>query len=253
MNAALLLLAVLQGPADSLIPAGPMGEAIRHGRALLLSTRDSLPTHVGNSLRCTSCHLDEGRRESGTWVGVFARYPQHRPRSNIVETIEFRINDCFKRSMSGTALDPAEPAMRDMVAYLAFLSRGVPVGPPPKPALQPWGSMARDTARGAAVYAASCARCHGPDGLGTAIAPPVWGPQAYNIGAGMARVFTAANFIRRNMPFDQPGSLTDQQALDVAAFVNAKPRPDFPGKEHDWPAGGSPPDLAYHVLSMDKH
>ena len=62
MNAALLLLAVLQGPADSLIPAGPMGEAIRHGRALLLSTRDSLPTHVGNSLRCTSCHLDEGRQ-----------------------------------------------------------------------------------------------------------------------------------------------------------------------------------------------
>jgi thiosulfate dehydrogenase len=242
----------LAGPSDSLIPDGPMGSAIRHGRAILLATRDSLPQHVGNALSCTNCHLDAGRRESGSWVGVHARYPQYRARSNIVETIEYRINDCFRRSMNGTPLGSEEPAMRDITAYFAFLSRGVPVGTPPRQAAGPWPAMKRDAAAGATVFRASCARCHGADGEGTAAAPPVWGPRSYNIGAGMARVFTAANFIRKNMPFDQPGTLTDQEALDVAAYVNSQPRPDFKGKEHDWPAGGAPPDVAYPVLSLEK-
>src|SRR5712691_13152999 len=89
--------------ADSVIPAGPYGDAVRRGRALLTATRDSLPSHVGNKLRCTSCHLDAGRRETGSWIGVFARYPQYRTRSGTVETIEYRVNDCFRRSMNGTA------------------------------------------------------------------------------------------------------------------------------------------------------
>jgi thiosulfate dehydrogenase len=61
----------------------------------------------------------------------------------------------------------------------------------------------------------------------------------------MTRVRTAAGFIRDNMPFDQPGTLTDQQAFDVAAYMNAHPRPDYPDKVHDWPNGDTPPDVAY--------
>jgi thiosulfate dehydrogenase len=61
----------------------------------------------------------------------------------------------------------------------------------------------------------------------------------------MARVRTAAEFIRGSMPFDQPGTLTDQQAFDVAAYVNAQSRPDYRGKEADWPSGDPPPDAAY--------
>src|SRR5437870_3573923 len=76
------------------IPDGPLGAAIQRGRALLLATRDSLPAHVGNRLRCASCHLDEGRRATGSLVGAYARYPQYRPRSATVETIEYRVNDC---------------------------------------------------------------------------------------------------------------------------------------------------------------
>lgn len=232
--------------ADIPIPAGPLGDAVRRGRALLVATRESLPGHVGNRLRCVSCHLDEGRRESGTWIGVFARYPQYRARSATIETIEFRVNDCFRRSMNGTALDPAGRDMADIVAYLAFLSRGVPVGPPPLGArLQHWAGFTADTAAGGRVFAAACAKCHGPDGQGTAGAPPVWGPASYNVGAGMARVRSAAEFILWNMPFDQPGTLTDQQAFDVAAYVNAHPRPDYRSKEDDWPNGDPPPDAAY--------
>jgi thiosulfate dehydrogenase len=229
-----------------LIPSGPLGTSIRRGRALLAATRDSLPAHVGNKLRCVSCHLDDGRRASGSWVGVFARYPQYRPRSATVETIEYRVNDCFRRSMNGTPLASDGADMRDIVAYLWFLSRAVAVGPPqPSNRLAKWGALSPDTVAGAGVYGTVCAKCHGPEGGGTAVAAPLWGPQSYNIGAGMARVRTAAAFISENMPFDQPGSLSDQQALDVAAYVNARPRPDFPEKVHDWPNGDPPPDVAY--------
>src|SRR5437667_10869470 len=119
------------GAADSVIPSGPYGDVVRRGRALLTATRDSLPRHVGNRLRCTSCHLDAGRRVTGSWLGVFARYPQYRARSGTVETIEYRVNDCFRRSMNGTALDPAGADMRDIVAYFALPARGAPESPPP--------------------------------------------------------------------------------------------------------------------------
>lgn len=245
--------AVVRGPADSEIPEGPQGAAIRRGLALLLATRDSLPANVSNTLRCVSCHLDEGRRETGSWVGSYARFPTYRPRSATVETIEFRINDCFKRSMNGQALDYSSPAMRDMVAYLAFLSRGRTIGDAAtSTASRRFLTMKPDTAAGTAIYASACAKCHGPNGEGTPGAPPVWGPQSYNIGAGMARVSTAANFVQANMPFDRPGSLTDQQALDVAAFVNSRPRRDFPGKEYDWPNGDAPPDAAYPTVGVKR-
>jgi thiosulfate dehydrogenase len=237
-----------------LIPSGPLGASIRRGRALLAATRDSLPTHVGNTLRCVSCHLDDGRRQSGSWVGVFARYPQYRARSAMVETIEYRVNDCFRRSMNGTPLASDGAEMRDIVAYLWFLSRDVAVAPPqPSSRLAKWRALAPDAGAGGRVYGTVCARCHGEDGGGTAVAPPLWGPQSYNIGAGMARVRTAAAFISENMPFDQPGSLSDQQALDVAAYVNARPRPDFPDKIHDWPNGDSPPDVAYPTRATPRH
>jgi thiosulfate dehydrogenase len=95
----------------------------------------------------------------------------------------------------------------------------------------------------------TCASCPGIDGQGPPLAPPTWGPRSFNIGAGMARIRTAAGFIRHNMPFDRPGTLTDQEAIDVAAYLVSRPRPDLPGKENDWPAGGAPPDVAYPVRS----
>src|SRR5712691_3126094 len=85
---------------------------------------------------------------------------------------------------------------------------------------QKWAAFTADTASGARVYAAVCNKCHGPAGEGTTVAPPLWGSGAYNIGAGMSRVRTAAEFVRENMPFDQPGTLSDQQALDVAAYMS---------------------------------
>jgi thiosulfate dehydrogenase len=220
--------------------------SIDRGHALLTATRDSLPQHVGNDLRCTSCHLNDGRKPDGLpWIGVTARYPQYRSRNDAMSTIEDRINDCFERSMNGSALPADSRDMHDMVAYLAFLSKEVPArtrtGAEGRPAMQP---LTADTVRGALVFASTCVTCHGEHGQGTAIAPALWGGQSYNIGAGMARVRTAAAFIRHNMPFGNP-TLTDQQAFDVAAYINSRPRPDFAGKEKDWPRGDAPPDVPY--------
>ncbi|MEJ7813340.1 MAG: c-type cytochrome, partial [Gemmatimonadaceae bacterium] len=228
--------------------------SIRRGRALLDATRDSLPRHVGNALRCTTCHLDAGGRAGGiAWVGVYARFPQYRSRNGSVNVIEDRINDCFERSLAGRALPPAERDMRDIVAYMAWLSRGVAVGSPVAgQGLRRIAPVPGDTARGAAVFASSCARCHGAAGEGTTLATPLWGRRSYTIGAGMARVRTAAAFIRHNMPYDRPGTLSDQEAFDVATYVNTRPRPDFAGKERDWPNGDPPPDVAYPTLAA-KH
>jgi thiosulfate dehydrogenase len=237
-------------PSDAgLVDTAYRASALR-GRAILLATRDSLPRNVGNGLRCASCHLDGGLRANAMpWVGSYARFPQYRPRSGKVDLIEDRVNDCFERSMNGRRLDPAGRDMRDIVAYLAFLSSGIPVGAEVEgqgfPKLAP---MKGDGARGVAVFASTCARCHGQNGQGTPVAPPLWGPRSYNVGAGMARINTAAAFIHALMPFDRAQQLTPQQAFDVATYINTRPRPDFPKKIHDWPHGGKPTDADYHVV-----
>ncbi|MEP6474839.1 MAG: c-type cytochrome, partial [Gemmatimonadota bacterium] len=179
------------------------------------------------------------------------RFPQYRARTGGVDLLEDRINDCFRRSMNGSALAADSREMRDIVAYMAFLSRGIPVGAVVEGQGLPKLSVtAGDTTAGASIFKTTCAVCHGANGQGTAIATPLWGPQSFNIGAGMARVRTAASFIRYNMPFDKPGSLTDQQAFDVAKYLTTRPRPDLPGKEMDWPGGDPPPDVAYPTTAV---
>src|SRR5512143_2887191 len=116
-------------PADSLIPSGPLGASIRRGRAIVLATRDSLPEHVGNRLACTNCHSNAGTRaSSSSWVGTFASFPQYNARSGRVIRIEDRVNECLRRSLNGAPLDMAGRDMTDIVAYMAFLSRGLPQG-----------------------------------------------------------------------------------------------------------------------------
>lgn len=238
-------------PADSLVPSGPLGVAVRRGRAIVLGTRDSLPGHVGNKLACTNCHREAGTlASSGPWVGSFASFPQYNARAGRVIRIEDRVNECLRRSMNGRPLDTNGRDMTDIVAYMAFLSNGLPHGVrPPWMGYRrlPWGKG--DARTGSDVFSANCARCHGPGGAGTPIAPPLWGPNSFAIGAGMARLQTMAAFVRWNMPYDTPGRLTDQQAFDVAAFVLGHARPDTPGKERDWPHGDPPEDAAYRTLA----
>ena len=244
----------LRAPDGTAPPEGELGRSIRRGHALLVATRDSLPEHVGNALRCTSCHLDDGRRPGSIpFTGVYARFPQYRSRVAAVQRLEDRINDCFERSMNGRALAFDDPAMRDMLAYFAFVSRGIAVGDSVAGQGVTLGTaLTGDTVAGAAYFVTACARCHGPSGDGTAIAPPLWGPRSFNIGAGMARLRTLTGFIHASMPFDGPGTTSEADAVNVAAYIAAQSRPDFPGKERDWPKGDAPKDVPYQTLAKQQ-
>src|SRR5690606_30204395 len=155
------------------IPDGPMGESIRRGLAILRNTRDSLPEYVGNDLNCLSCHLHQGTRRDGLpLIGVYARFPQYNARAARVFNLEDRINGCFVRSMNGRMLPDTARAMRDMVAWMAHMSEGLPVGGRipgqgvPRPEI-----LSGDTVAGAAIWMRTCASCHGIDGQGTPLAP----------------------------------------------------------------------------------
>lgn len=241
----------LSPPASSAIPGGPLGDAIRYGQRIMTDTGATVTAHVGNGLSCTNCHLDGGRTAyAAPLVGLTGLFPEYRSRRGGVESLQQRINDCFLRSMNGKALPGDGREMIGLLAYIAWLSRGVPAGSEvegrgfraiaaPRPA---------DPARGKGVYAARCGTCHGAEGQGVRAGekgyaiPPLWGPQSFNVGAGMARVSVAAAFVQAKMPLGNAGTLNDQDAYDVAAYFTAQPRPPFPGKEKDWPKGGRPPD-----------
>jgi thiosulfate dehydrogenase len=232
------------------IPHDSLGDAIRRGLALVRFTPESLPQYATSNLRCTSCHQNDGLKASASpLIGTFARYPKYLPRSGAVVTIADRVNFCFTRSLAGNRLPYESREMADIIAYLAFLSRGSPVWPPSKgggDGLAPMkDTLVGDTLRGRALYTAKCVSCHQPDGGGTGPIPALWGARSYAITASMGRQERAASFIMHNMPQSAPGTLTAQEAFDLSAFINAQPRPDAPNKGGDWPAGGAPKDVPY--------
>jgi thiosulfate dehydrogenase len=234
-------------PSDSAIPNDSLGNAIRRGLALLVDTRDSLPQYATSNLNCTSCHLNGGRvANAAPLYGVHARYPRYIDRTGAVIPIADRVNYCFTRSLAGNRLPTDSREMQDILAYFAFISKGVPVGATlPGEGMAKMAPLSADPSRGEEVFKTICIACHGPDGQGVARAPALWGPKSYSVGASMARVERAASFVRHNMPFGAPGTISEQQAWDVAAFINGKPRPDMPGKDEDWPFGGAPKDVPY--------
>lgn len=245
----------LRPPDERSIPAGPMGEAIRRGKTLVTRTREELPDHVGNGLHCTSCHLESGARQNaGPWVGVIGVFPEYRSRNAKVNVLEERINDCFERSMNGKPLSFGSAEMNAIVAYMSWLSRGVPAGREVEGRgfKRIKGALAApNPEHGKEIYAARCASCHGATGAGLDLPgggyqfPALWGDRSFNIGAGMARLATAAAFVRWNMPLGQGGVLSDQDAYDVAEYFIHQPRPDFARKAEDWPKGDKPKDARY--------
>jgi len=247
--------AAWQPPADSAIPADSLGASIRRGLALVMHTADSLPAYAPGRLNCTNCHLNGGRNpDAAPLTGSQARFPKYMDRTGAVIGLADRVNYCFTRSLAGNRLPVESREMEDILAYIAWLSSGVPVGEGKKlPGAEGLHTMTvsltGDAARGATVFAAKCTVCHGPDGQGNPNippgVPPLWGAKSFSVGASMARQGKAASFIWHNMPYGAGKSLAPQDAFDVAAYITSKPRPDSPGKEDDWPAGGTPNDVPY--------
>ncbi len=238
-------------PAEASIPTGPVGDAIRLGKTLVTDTRRQLPANVGNGLNCSNCHLGGGTVAfAGPYVGLWGVFPEYRARSSSINSLQQRINDCFERSMNGHALAYDSKEMNALLMYMQWLSTGVPTGTP----VQGRGmgkidsSLQANADNGQQLYASKCAACHGADGQGLKAAdgsytfPPVWGNDSFNIGAGMARTYTAAAFIQHNMPLGQGNSLSAQEAVDIAAFFTHQPRPPFAGAKNDYAGGKKPKD-----------
>ncbi|MGM5470272.1 c-type cytochrome [Flavobacteriaceae bacterium LMO-SS05] len=232
-------------------------ETIKYGYELFVNTPkylgpnngDPKMDYSGNGLSCNNCHLFAGTKPySMPLIGIIQRFPQFRGRENKMGTIEERINGCFERSMNGRYMPEDSKEMQAMVSYLAFLSRFAPEDG--KISGQGYTDLdipnrAVDVTHGKAVFEANCVLCHGPQGQGLKhpdslvyVYPPLWGDDSFNNGAGMHRVITAAEFIKGNMPFGTTPStvvLTDEEAYDVAGYINSMPRPIKAGLEQDFP------------------
>jgi thiosulfate dehydrogenase len=247
-------------PEVGALPDDEHGRLVRRGRDLITATyahigpavADESKRYAGNNLACSNCHLNAGTKKFGLplW-GLWDRFPQYSGEAGGEITIEQRVNSCMTRSMNGKALPLDSPEMAAFAAYIKFLSKDVKpgelltgLGAGRMPIL----GRAADPRRGATLYMRACAACHQPDGAGVRrdpalpnfgyLTPPLWGPDSFNNGAGMATLITVANFIHFNMPngtsYTRP-RLTQQEAWDIAAFVISQKRPQRAGLDKDFP------------------
>ncbi len=228
-------------PIPSELPPGELGKTVALGRDIVnhTNTHPLSRQYVGNNLACTSCHLDAGTKPGAlSFLGAASAYPTYTPREKQVITLEDRNLNCFMRSMNGRRPPNGSAVSVAIAAYITWLSEGYPVkmslkgpfGPNASPSLN-IDEDDGDVPRGKTLYGSACANCHGSDGAGVGKFPPVWGSQSYNDGAGMASDLKLATYLRNTMPLGDP-ILSDQDALDIAAYVNAQPRPRFVLQEH---------------------
>ena len=213
--------------------------------------KDPKQRYSGNNLSCTNCHLNGGTMSgAASWIGIVDRFPQFGGRANKQGTLVERINGCMERSMNGKAIPEDATQMKAMIAYMNWLDKGIPKlntknfkGYPKIEA----PTFAVDMEKGKSIYTIECIVCHGQNGEGVRYNdtkkgyqyPPLWGSDTYNDGAGMNRVLTAAAFIKNNMPYLQASwenpKLSDEEAYNVAGYINSFPRPKKANKELDYP------------------
>ncbi|MGQ0792708.1 MAG: c-type cytochrome [Deltaproteobacteria bacterium] len=214
-------------------------EKITLGYALATETYERLPANVPTAkLHCSSCHLGAGANSDAAWWVDLSYAYKTKPE------LQARINGCFERSMNGVALcAPAagndkgdcdeNPNMEAFLAYMNWLDEQWDKKNPKTPAphgFPPIETYLGDPWRGNLIFQQKCAVCHGADGEGryeggVYFRPALWGEHSFNKSAGMfAYVDLLAAFIRWNMPLGAGGLLTDDEAWDVAVFIDSKPR-----------------------------
>jgi len=251
------------------------GQLAAYGEELIKNTFNYFYKNgqkTGNHLACSNCHLQAGTKAfAAPYIGLHGVFPVYIGRENKIESLEERINGCFERSLNGEAILENGKEMRAIVTYIKKISKGTKTGT----RLEGQGFVAlkipdrrADLQHGTTIFEKHCRTCHGEHGEGQKIAdnkgylyPPLWGSDSYNDGAGMSRVLTAARFIKANMPLGATYAspvLTDEEAYDVAAYINSFDRPEKANKEKDYPnLAKKPKDCAYppymDSISQDQH
>ena len=231
-----------QPPKEDELGTDEFSKVVRAGEEVFTNTQALHGKYVGNGLNCVNCHLDRGRlADSAPMWGAYVLYPAFRKKSNSVSSLTERIQGCFTYSMNGAPPPADSDVIKNLETYFFWLAKTAPVGVKLKGsgyAKLPNPTQKPDITRGNQVFNANCAVCHGVSGQGTKQGthyafPPLWGKDSYNWGAGMHTLDNAAAFIKANMPLGKPKSLTDQEAWDVAAFVNSHERPQDPRSSGD--------------------
>jgi thiosulfate dehydrogenase len=240
-------------PDSVLIMNEPNADLILYGKSLLAHTSEYFGpngsiAHSTNGMNCQNCHMYSGTKPFGNNYGaVYSTYPKFRARSGTLESIVKRVNDCFERSLNGNKIDSTSHEMQAIIAYITWLGKDVPKGETPKGTgviELKFLDRAADPHLGKVAYEKKCITCHGLDGQGKLSVdgksftyPPLWGPNSYNVSAGLYRLSRLAGFIKGNMPYGTTylyPQLSDSEAWDIAAYVCSMDRPQkkFSG---DWP------------------
>lgn len=232
---------------NDLDPADPMTAYIKYGEEIFSETSTVLPEETGNELSCASCHANGGASDTISMIGVTSSYPAFRPRENTIFTIEDRVNGCMRRSMNGKPLDYESEEMRAITAYLKHLSEDTKKEDATWLGLDAMEEIPEpDAESGEDLFEEkNCLACHATDGSGKGMTsgPALWGEGSFNDGAGLNRLSDMAGFISSYMPKFDPGSLTDQESADLAAFILSRERPVWEGHDKDWEDGGGPTDI----------
>ncbi|HQQ93007.1 MAG TPA: c-type cytochrome [Bacteroidia bacterium] len=234
-------------PDTSTLAPGLWGDMVKYGKRLMRNTSyyigpEGVVSHnVITHMSCNNCHLNDGTKAFGlSFFNSHKAYPQYRGREDMILTLADRVNNCITRPLGGQPLPLDSKEMVAMVSYIKWLGENY------DPEVhEGYGFKDIDIKglggrpeRGEKVYLSHCKRCHGEDGAGVLDAkksmyvyPPLWGDKSYQEASSMHRVLKAAKFIKYNMPNDSSQYypvLSDQEALDVAAFINdgrIHPRP----------------------------
>jgi cytochrome c len=202
------------------------------------------------TIACSSCHFTGGHVPFGTPMyqspAKYAGLPYFRP-LNYRRDLEDSILDCFRNCMNADRTPTkTDPVMRDMVAYIRWLSDGVTdpnmqgpgwVNLPGNglPVVDPdVANMSGDPLTGRSLFNAECATCHSKDGPGRGEyrrgenrprVPALWGKDGYSRGAAFYNSQNLAGYIKEHMPLGDPLTLSAQDALDMAVYINDQPRP----------------------------
>jgi thiosulfate dehydrogenase len=223
------------------------GQQLIQNTSIYLGPKGTV-AQITNGMNCQNCHLNAGTQPWGNnYSAVNANYPKFRARSGTVETVYKRISDCFERSLNGKAPDSTSKEMVAMATYIKWLGKDVEKDKKPKGSgIYNLAFLDRpiDPEKGKIIYDLKCKSCHQSDGQGVMndeknayTYPPLWGKNSYNSGAGLYRMSRFAGYVKANMPlgatYKNP-QLTDEEAWDVAAFVNSQERPNK-DLSKDWP------------------
>jgi thiosulfate dehydrogenase len=249
---------IWSAPDPNTILPDSSGKLIHYGKKLIRNTafyfgpRGTI-SHSSNGMNCDNCHLDAGTRAwGGSFGSVAALFPRYSDRRGSPETTNQRISDCFERSMNGRAPDSNSLEIKAMNAYILWVGKDVKKGEKPTgTGLEqlPYLERAADPSKGKMVFIQKCQTCHGangdgqPDETGAYQYPPLWGKHSYNTSAGLYRLSKFAGFVKHNMPYesDNPNEhLSNEEAWDLAAYVNSQPRPVRKFKQ-DWPVISAKP------------